>query len=105
MASGLGKFGPSRATNSSNKQGDLFGLTTFTREDDLNGHGRDCEAAYAGKDHFGRPSAERTVVSTWQSRRGTGNSSEEELTPGLGSKSSSGAVKVTTTFRVEEDRI
>ncbi|RGP79567.1 hypothetical protein FLONG3_2315 [Fusarium longipes] len=105
MASGLGKFGPSRATNTSNKQGDLFGLTTFTREDDLNSHGRDCEAAYAGKDHFGRPSAERTVVSTWDSRRGTGNSSEEELTPGLGPKSSGGAVKVTTTFRVEEDRI
>jgi hypothetical protein len=71
----------------------------------LNSHGRDCEAAYTGKDHFGRPSAERTVVSTWDSRRGTGNSSEEELTPGLGPKSSSGAVKVTTTFKVEEDRI
>jgi hypothetical protein len=70
----------------------------------LDGHGRDCEAAYAGKDHFGRPSAERTVVSTWDSRRGTGNSSEEELTPGLRPKSS-GAVKVTTTFKVEEDRI
>ncbi|KAM0367340.1 hypothetical protein ACHAPK_007867, partial [Fusarium culmorum] len=101
---GLGKFGPSRATNSGNKQGDLFGLATFARENDLDGHGRDCEAAYAGKDHFGRPSAERTVVSTWNSRRGTGNSSEEELTPGLRPKSS-GAVKVTTTFKVEEDRI
>ncbi|KAM0416508.1 hypothetical protein ACHAPD_005434 [Fusarium lateritium] len=101
---GLGQFGPSRATNSGNKKSDLFGLATFAREDDLNGHGRDCEAAYAGKDHFGRPSAERTVVSTWDSRRGTGNSSEEELTPGLRPKSS-GAVKVTTTFKVEEDRI
>ncbi|CAG7565002.1 unnamed protein product [Fusarium equiseti] len=102
---GSGMFGASKATNTGNKQGDLFGLATFAREDNLDGHGRDCEAGYTGKDHFGRPSNERGVVSTWSSRRDTVNSSEEELTPGLGPKSSSGAVKVTTTFKVEEDRI
>jgi hypothetical protein len=102
---GSGMFGASKATNTGNKQGDLFGLATFAREDNLNGNGRDCEAGYTGKDHFGRPSNERGVVSTWSSRRDTINSSEEALTPGLGPKSSSGAVKVTTTFKVEEDRI
>ncbi|KAI1065377.1 hypothetical protein LB507_000786 [Fusarium sp. FIESC RH6] len=102
---GSGMFGASKATNTGNKQGDLFGLATFAREDNLHGNGRDCEAGYTGKDHFGRPSNERGVVSTWSSRRDTVNSSEEELTPGLGPKSGGGAVKVTTTFKVEEDRI
>ena len=51
---GSGMFGASKATNTGNKQGDLFGLATFAREDNLNGNGRDCEAGYTGKDHFGR---------------------------------------------------
>ncbi|KAF4446994.1 hypothetical protein F53441_9420 [Fusarium austroafricanum] len=97
---GSGGLRPSRGTNgSSNKHRDLFSLATFAREDDLDGHGRDGQAAYAGENHYnGRSSAEKGV-STWRS---ADNSSEEELT---GRSNSTRIVKVTTTFEVRENRI
>ncbi|KAM0343927.1 hypothetical protein ACHAPU_007981 [Fusarium lateritium] len=95
-----------RATDSGgNKQRDLFSLATFTREDDLDGNRRDRQAAYAGENHYdGRSSAEKGV-SAWSVHRAD---SEEELT-GTGHRGVNGtgsrAVKVTTTFQVQEDRI
>ncbi|KAF5027370.1 hypothetical protein F66182_530 [Fusarium sp. NRRL 66182] len=98
-------FRPSKGTNGSqNKHGNLFSLTTFTREDDLHGNGRDCEAAYAGEHHFQRSSAEK-AASAWRSRRDPDNESEEELT-GMGQQKGDGSriVKITT-FQVQENRI
>ncbi|KAM0237794.1 hypothetical protein ACHAP5_008917 [Fusarium lateritium] len=102
---GSGGFRAAGGTNgSSNKQRDLFSLATFAREDDLDGHGRDGQTTYAGEHHYdGRSSAEKGI-SAWSVRRAADNGSEEELT-GTGTGGASRAVKVTTTFQVQEDRI
>ncbi|KAM0272113.1 hypothetical protein ACHAPA_002409 [Fusarium lateritium] len=102
---GSGGFRTAGGTNgSANKQRDLFSLATFAREDDLEGHGRDGQTTYAGEHHYdGRSSAEKGV-SAWSVRRAADNDSEEELT-GTGTGGASRAVKVTTTFQVQEDRI
>ncbi|KAJ4266240.1 hypothetical protein NW762_004221 [Fusarium torreyae] len=102
---GSGGFRPSKGTNgSSNKHRDLFSLTTFTREDDLDGHGRDCEAAYAGEHHFQRSSADKTV-STWRARGDADNESEEELTGSGQHKGDASRIVKVTTFHVQENRI
>ncbi|KAF4970760.1 hypothetical protein FSARC_2273 [Fusarium sarcochroum] len=102
---GSGGFKPSKGTNgSSNKHRDLFSLTTFAREDDLNGHGRDCEAAYAGEDHFQRSSADKGA-SAWRSRRDPDNESEEELTGSGQRKGDASRIVKVTTFQVQENRI
>ncbi|WZH41754.1 Integral membrane protein PTH11 [Fusarium acuminatum] len=102
---GSGGFRPAGGTNGSgNKHRDLFSLATFAREDDLEGHGRDGQTTYTGEHHYdGRSSAEKGV-SAWSVRRAADNDSEEELT-GTGLGGTSRAVKVTTTFQVQEDRI
>jgi hypothetical protein len=102
----LGGFKPSKVTNGSgNKHRDLFSLTTFARGDDLDGHGRDCEAACAGEHHFQSRSSAEKAVSTWRLRRDSNNESEEELTgKGQHKGGNDGIVKVTT-FQVQEDRL
>ncbi|KAH7167098.1 hypothetical protein DER46DRAFT_625040 [Fusarium sp. MPI-SDFR-AT-0072] len=96
---GSGGFRPSKGTNSSgNKHRNLFSLATFAREDDLDGNGRDGQAAYAGEHHFQSRSSAEKGVSAWRSRD---NESEEELT---GQSDNSRIVKVTT-FEVRENRI
>ncbi|KAF4460971.1 integral membrane PTH11 [Fusarium albosuccineum] len=93
-----------------NKHRSLFSLTTFTRQDDLDGHGRDGQAAYAGEHHHDRPTSVGKGPSVWRSRREAENASEEELT-GMGQQHNKGVsgdpqriVKVTT-FRMHEDRV
>ncbi|KAJ4324374.1 hypothetical protein N0V84_003935 [Fusarium piperis] len=102
-----GGFKSKGTDGSGNRHRSLFSLTTFTREDDLDRHGRDGEAAYAGRSHFDRSAQEKSV---WGTRRSAENESEEELT-GMGQQHNKGLsgdpqriVKVTT-FRVQEDRI
>ncbi|KAF4340877.1 integral membrane protein PTH11 [Fusarium beomiforme] len=98
---GTGAFRPSKGTNGSgNKHRDLFSLATFAREDDLEGDGRDGQAAYAGEHHFQSRSSAEKGVSAWRSRD---NESEEELTGQRGGDNSR-IVKVTT-FEVSENRI
>ncbi|KAF5539229.1 integral membrane protein PTH11 [Fusarium phyllophilum] len=98
---GSGGFRPTKGTNGSgNKHRDLFSLATFAREDDLDGNGREGQAAYAGEHHFQSRSSAEKGVSAWRSRD---NESEEELTGQLGSDNSR-IVKVTT-FEVRENRI
>ncbi|RSL61736.1 hypothetical protein CEP54_006105 [Fusarium duplospermum] len=97
---GISTSGPRQRESASQP----FSLTTFTREDDLDGHGRDGEAAYAGRSHFDRQAPEKSV---WGTRTSVENESEEELT-GMGQQHNKGdpqrIVKVTT-FHVQEDRI
>ena len=98
---GSGGFRPTKGTNGSgNKHRDLFSLATFAREDDLDGNGRDGQAAYAGEHHFQSRSSAEKGVSAWRSRD---NESEEELTGQVGSDNSR-IIKVTT-FEVRENRI
>lgn len=107
--SGSGGFKSKGTNGSGNRHRSLFSLTTFTREDDLDRHGQDSEAAYAGRSHFDRSAPEKSV---WGTVRSADNESEEELTrmgqqrnKGLSGGGDSQRIVKVTTFQVRENRI
>ncbi|KAM6513936.1 hypothetical protein FALCPG4_015127 [Fusarium falciforme] len=105
---GSGRFGGnSKGTNGSgNKHRSLFSLTTFTRQDDQDGHGGDSQAVYPRENHYDRQSSLEKGASVWRSRGNADNESEEELTGrDQGASGDPQRIVKVTTFRVGEDRI